>query len=110
MTASTGKAATGINGITLHSAFNLPVKSRLKSHEYKWPSGETFHMLRNKYQYLKVLIIGEISVIGRETFGHLDLTLKAIMQIPSPFGGVSLLVVEDFLQLSPVKSCVHESK
>ena len=100
--ASTGKAATGINGITLHSAFHLPVKSGLKSHEYKKPSDETLHMLRNKYQYLKVLIIDEISVIGRETFGHLHLALKAIMQNSSPFGEVSLLVVGDFLQLLPV--------
>ena len=102
MTAFTEKAATGINGITLHSAFHLPVKSGLKSHEYKKPSDETLHMLRNKYQYLKVLIIDEISMIGRETFGHLDLVLKAIMQNSSPFGGVSLLVVGDFLQFPPV--------
>ena len=102
MTAFTEKAATGINGITLHSAFHLPVKSGLKSHKYKKPSDETLHMLRNKYQYLKVLIIDEISMIGRETFGHLDLVLKAIMQNSSPFGGVSLLVVGDFLQLPPV--------
>ena len=56
-------------------------------------------MLRSKYQYLKVLIINEISMIGRETFGHFDLALKAIMKSLSPFGGVSLLVVGDFLQL-----------
>ena len=35
----------------------------------------TLHMLRNKYQYLKVLIIDEIPMIGRVTFGHLDLAL-----------------------------------
>ena len=80
MTASTGKAVTGINGITLHSAFYLPVKSGLKSFEYKKPSDETLHMLRNKYQYLKVLITDEISIIGRETCGHLDVALKTIMQ------------------------------
>ena len=40
-------------------------------------------------------------MIGRETFGHLDVTLKAVMQNLSPFGGVSLLIV-DFLQFSPV--------
>ena len=102
MTASTGKAVTGINGITLHSAFYLPVKSGLKFFEYKKPSGETLHMLRKKYQYLKVLIIAEISVIGRETFGHIDLALKAIMQNSSPFGGFFYLVVGDFLQLPPV--------
>ena len=38
-------------------------------------------------------------MIGRETFGHFDLALKAIMKSLSPFGGVSLLVVGDFLQL-----------
>ena len=79
VTASAGKAATGINGITLHSAFHLPVKSGLESYEYKKPSDETLRMLRNKYQYLKVLIIDEISIIGRETFGHLHLALKAVM-------------------------------
>ena len=60
VTASLGKAAAGINGITLHSAFDLPVKSGLKSCEYKKPSDETLLMLRNKYQCLKVLIIDEI--------------------------------------------------
>ena len=54
VTASTGKAATGINGITLNSAFHLPVKSGLKSYKYKKPNDETLHMLRNKYQSLKV--------------------------------------------------------
>ena len=54
-------------------------------------------MLRKKYQYLKVWIIDEISVMRRETFGHLYLELKTIIQNLSPFGGVSLLVVGDFL-------------
>ena len=101
VTASTGKAATGIKGITLNSAFHLPVKSGLKSCDYQKPNDETLHMLRNQYQYLKVFIIDEISMIGSETVGHLDLALKAIMQNSSPFGGVSLLVVGDFLQLPP---------
>ena len=39
-----------------------------------------------------------MSVRERETFGHLYLALKAIMQSLSLFGGVSLLVVGDFLQ------------
>ena len=102
MTAFTGKAATGINGIALHSTSHFSVKSGLIPYKYKKPSDETLRMLRNKYQYLKVLIKDEISMIGRETFGHLDLVLKANMQNSSPFGGVSLLAVGDFLQLPPV--------
>ena len=30
-----------------------------------WLSEVTLHKLRNKYQYLKVLIIDELSMIGR---------------------------------------------
>ena len=52
MTASTGKGATGINGVTLHFTFHLPVKSGLKFCDYKKPSDGTLHMLRNKYHYL----------------------------------------------------------
>ena len=91
--AYTGKAVTNVNAITLHSAFNLPVKSRLKLCGYQKPSDETLHKLRNKYQYLKVLIIDEISMIGRETFEDLDLALKNIKQNLLQFGGVSLLLV-----------------
>ena len=60
MTASTGKAATGVNGITLYSAFHLPVKSGLKLYSYKKPSDETLYVLTNKYQYLKGLITNEL--------------------------------------------------
>ena len=106
VTASTDKAATSINGITLHSAFHLLVKSGLKSFEYKKPIDETLYMVKIKYQYLKVLIIDEISIIGRETFGHLHLALKAVMQNSSKFGGRSLLFVGDILQLPPVNQKV----
>ena len=93
VTAYTGKAVTNVNAITLHSAFNLPVKSGLKLCGYQKPSDETLHKLRNKYQYLKLLIIDEISMIGRETFEDLDLALKNIKQNLLQFGGVSLLLV-----------------
>ena len=42
MTASTGKTSTGVNGIKLHSAFHLPVKSGLKFNWYKKPEDKLF--------------------------------------------------------------------
>ena len=42
----------------------LVTESDEKAPQYKKPSDDTLHMLRNKYQYLKVLIIDEISKIG----------------------------------------------
>ena len=44
VTVSPGKATTDVNGITLHSAFHLPVKSGFKFYEYKKPSDETSYI------------------------------------------------------------------
>ena len=41
-------------------------------------------------------------MIGRETFKDLDIALKNIKQNLLLFGGASLLLVGDLLQLSPV--------
>ena len=96
------KAANNVNGVTLHSAFNFPVKSGLNLCDYQKPSEETLHKLRNKYQYLKVLIIDEISI-----FEDLDIALKNIKnQNLLPFGGVSLLLVRGVLKLAPVNQKV----
>ena len=54
VTASTGKAATNVNGITLHSAFNLPVRKSGKVKRTK-PSKRSLPILQERYKYLKVL-------------------------------------------------------
>ena len=38
-------------------------------------------------------------MIGRETFKDLDIALRNVKQNLLPFGGVSLVLVGDFLQL-----------
>ena len=103
VTASTGKAATNINGTTVHSAFQLPIRRAGRSFEYTKAGSERIHTLRNKYKFLKVLIVDEISMLGNETFNHLNLRLQDIMGNRFPFGGVSLLICGDLLQLQPVK-------
>ena len=102
VTASTGKAPSNVSGIPVHSAFNPPVKSGLKSCHYQKPSDKTLHKLRNRYHYLKVLIIDEISMIGREIFEDLNQAIKNIKENLLQFGSVSLLLVGDVLQLPPV--------
>ena len=46
VTVSTGNTATGVNCIRLHSAFHLPVKSGLKSFQYKKPGDESLHIFK----------------------------------------------------------------
>ena len=102
VTASTGKAACNINGATLHSAFSLPIhgenfvpKTELKGKELTY--------FQAKYKFLKLLIIDEISMIGKLTFDDLNIFLQQIKGNKLDFGGVCVLVIGDFFQLPPVR-------
>ena len=102
ITASTGKAACNINGTTLHSAFGLPCHgpNRYVKTELKGPELQKFQL---KYKHLKVLIVDEVSMIGRLTFDDLNKFLRQIKNNDSDFGGISVLLIGDLFQLPPVK-------
>lgn len=103
LTASTGKAAVNINGTTLHSAFNLPIKDKSNKFEYKKPGTENLNRLRSNYINVKLIIADEISMFGARSLLHLHLTLQHIFEIyDKPFAGISVLAVGDLLQLNPV--------
>ena len=100
VTASTGKAATNIDGNTLHSAFKLPRNSWL----YTKPGNSALLKMQKMYLFLKVLLVDEASMVGNGTFRNLDQRLRDIMKKSDvPFGGVSQLFIGDLLQLPPVK-------
>ena len=102
VTATTGKAATNINATTLHSAFSLPVREG--SFNQGKLGNERLHKLQMKNQHLKVLLIDEISMIGKETFEELNKSLQKIMnRCNVDFVGVSVLLIGDFCQLPSVK-------
>ena len=58
--APTGTAAFNINGMTIHSAFLIPITMRA----YQNLGTDTLNTLRNKLQHLKVVIIDEISMVS----------------------------------------------
>ncbi|OXA54149.1 ATP-dependent DNA helicase PIF1 [Folsomia candida] len=98
--AATGKAAFNVSGMTLHSAFRLP------PNQYAGKMSPLDHgtcnTLRCKFAALKVLIIDEISLVSLKMFAQIDQRLRQILGTDELFGGVSVLVVGDFYQLSPV--------
>jgi len=109
VTASTGKAAANIDGTTAHSAFSLPLYG-LGSICNRNLGNERLHILRHKFRYLQVLLIDEISMIGEVTFNDLDIRLQKIMNNDKPFGGISIMLIGDLMQLPPVKQkCIFDS-
>ena len=101
LTAPTGKAAFNIHGMTLHSAFALPVTEF--NGEMPNLYSDVCNTLRSKLSCLKVIIIDEISMVGSKILSQVNNRLKAIMENSLDFGGVSIISVGDFHQLRPVK-------
>ncbi|RWS18179.1 ATP-dependent DNA helicase PIF1-like protein [Leptotrombidium deliense] len=97
--APTGKAAFNINGVTIHSAFQLPVN------QYNGKtalSADISNTMLNKLMNLKLIIIDEISMVGAKMFSLVDSRLKQIFKTDKAFGDKSVIVFGDFNQLPPV--------
>lgn len=102
VTASTGIAATHINGQTIHSWSGINIKSGLTSRQI-----ET--ILSNEYVFARlvntdVLIIDEVSMLDAQFIDDLDALLRAARDTfdKRPFGGIQIVFVGDFFQLPPV--------
>ena len=96
--APTGSAAVNVNGVTLHSAFGFTFGNE----HFSLPD-KTRDTKRNIYKNLKFLIIDEISMVKADQLYQLDLRLREITMKPNDlFGGVSVLLFGDIMQLRPV--------
>ena len=100
ITASTGIAATHINGITIHSWAGIGIKSSLDKSDLK-KIGTTKYIVK-RVKPAKVLIIDEVSMLSPETLGMVDSVCRQIKDESAPFGGMQVVLVGDFFQLPPV--------
>ena len=97
--APTGTAAVNIRGQTLHTAFGFTWGDQHLS-----LSDKTRDTKRALFKNLKFLIIDEISMVRADQLYQIDLRLREITMRPNViFGGVSLFVFGDIMQLKPVK-------
>lgn len=102
--ASTGVAAVLIGGSTIHHWAGIKpymVEKFQKgdfNYTVSWKKQST-----KRVASTKLLIIDELSMIGKSLFELLDIMCRKIKKNDSPFGGIQLIVSFDMLQLSPVK-------
>ena len=102
VTAPTGLAAFNIGGSTIHRTFSLPVEHG-KPADYRPLNAEQLTVIRATLQGLILLIIDEVSMISSLTLLYVHLRLTEIMCNNQLFGGVSVVLFADLLQLPPVK-------
>lgn len=100
ITASTGIAATHLNGMTIHAWTGMGILDELTKEGLKKILRK--RRLRQRIRNAQVLIIDEISMLSAR---HLDIAeeiVRTIRQSWEPFGGMQIVLSGDFFQLPPV--------
>lgn len=100
VTASTGIAATHMNGMTIHAWAGIGIKTRFDKQDFTTLSQRTAVVERLKS--VKVLIIDEVSMLHAHQLDLVDEVLRTIRSDHRPFGGVQVVFAGDFFQLPPI--------
>jgi ATP-dependent exoDNAse (exonuclease V) alpha subunit len=105
MTATTGIAATNINGKTIHNYSNLGISERIDLENQE----RVISLANNMKQPYKtavintdILVIDEISMLHDYQLSAVDKIIRIIRNNDSPFGGLQVILCGDFFQLPPI--------
>ncbi|HTM63986.1 MAG TPA: AAA family ATPase [Gammaproteobacteria bacterium] len=102
VTASTGIAATHLQGTTIHSWSGIGVKDHLTKHDLE--KLEKNSRIRRNFKLTKVLIIDEVSMLHNYQLDMVNTLAQHISSINEPFGGIQVILCGDFFQLPPISS------
>ncbi len=108
VTASTGIAATHLQGMTIHSWSGIGVRDYLDKKELEKLAANK--RIKDHYEKTKVLIIDEISMLHPHQLEMVDAIAKNILKNEQPFGGMQVVLCGDFFQLPPVSSSLTGEK
>lgn len=100
VTASTGIAATHIDGVTIDSWSGLGIRDTLNESDIDELSHK-YHLSR-RIKSAKVLIIDEISILHGHRFDAIEQIVRRIKGVNASFGGMQVILSGDLFQLPPV--------
>ena len=99
VTATTGLAASHLNGQTLHSWARVGLGKELPD-DWRFTISKK---KRKEFQTTATLVIDEVSMMPDFVFDMLDTVLRWARNDDRPFGGIQLILCGDFYQLPPVE-------
>lgn len=101
VTASTGIAATHMNGQTIHGWAGIGIKESFD--EYDLEQLEQKQYLWKRFEKTKVLIIDEISMLHAHRLDMVERVCRRFKRNDLPFGGMQIILSGDFFQLPPIR-------
>ena len=100
ITASTGIAATHINGLTIHSWSGIGIKNKLEENDINNLLLKPY--LQQRFFETQVLVIDEVSMLQASRLDMVNQICKVFKNNSAPFGGMQVVICGDFFQLPPV--------
>lgn len=98
VTATTGLAATHLNGNTIHAWSGIGIHQTI-------PDDFHANLLKGRRETIEntdVLIIDEISMLHDYRLDMVDEIARKVRKVDEPFGGIQVILCGDFFQLPPV--------
>ncbi|MEA3495549.1 MAG: AAA family ATPase [Bacteroidota bacterium] len=100
--AYTGIAALNVNGETINSFFQFPLKPLLPNSSDDIKVFNKNHPKRSIIKELETIIIDEVSMVRADIMQGIDYSLRKNTGINKPFGGRQIIIVGDLFQIPPV--------
>jgi len=98
VTATTGLAATHLNGTTIHAWSGIGVHDTIDKYTVAKLGKSRQELIRRA----DVLVIDEISMLHDFRLDMVDEILRLVCENDAPFGGLQVILCGDFFQLPPV--------
>jgi len=108
ITASTGIAATHLQGTTIHAWSGIGIKDSLSLRNLRDLKEKKY--LKKHIEKTKVLIIDEISMLHKKQFDLVNEVLQFFRENEKAFGGIQVVLCGDFFQLPPIGNSAEINK
>jgi ATP-dependent DNA helicase PIF1 len=105
VTASTGIAATHMNGMTIHSWSGIGIKNFLGEKELEQLEDKKY--LWKRFEKARVLIIDEVSMLHGSQLEMVEKVCRRFKRNDKPFGGLQVILSGDFFQLPPISKIIR---